>query len=622
MTLVLSRKTGRARRAFLRDERSARSLVRVVRKTFKAEAAAVRRAAGGTSWEQALTGAISAVDQKRWIRTLEIIYTEAAASDIWKDTQEALGVTTDDDPRQVVLNHVGPAISTKAAGIRQTTINSLRRLERPPLKASEGGLMRRAAAGLYQKFGRNRAARIAITETLQAAATVQHLAAKSVAKITQATIMKVWESVGDGVVRETHIVAHGQRRLLDEPFDVGFAMLDHPRDPYGPAEEVANCRCWTVHEKVGGASEETGAVTFQPERPGDFDPRFERLSAARAEMAEADIARPGILERFRERRTYRKIMDRNEAGVGDDIWASLDEAATLKFKPPPGGAPETAWKRSVMQRQGEKLAAEFDDEFLALAEHQLRNTGAAYSEFTNAAGSFVPIEENIAANLTKTWATTSGDGNRMSLSLQRRLAKFFDSDWPPPGYQLTDYSLEGIEKVLIAEGGGPTEISRVLDAFIRNVYDDTQALLRSVSDDALGVDAWPMFRGGDFGNLSMRMESVVENAVKPAARQVPLSEFRMNILDEDLFQFFDDFHMNPGSSFSLDAEKANEFAADLSGSSWGQVLWGDVPIEKIWSTPFTGPGCLSESEMIVAAGTTPDEFTFGFWRHFAEAGGF
>jgi uncharacterized protein with gpF-like domain len=47
-------------------------------------------------------------------------------------------------------------------------------------------------------------------------------------------------------VRQTHLIADGQVRRIDEPFVVGSARLMYPGDESGPPEEVINCHCVTI----------------------------------------------------------------------------------------------------------------------------------------------------------------------------------------------------------------------------------------------------------------------------------------------------------------------------------------------------------------------------------------
>ncbi len=52
--------------------------------------------------------------------------------------------------------------------------------------------------------------------------------------------IKIWVTVGDGNVRDSHAMVDGQERDLNQPFDNG---LMYPGDPSGSADEVINCRC-------------------------------------------------------------------------------------------------------------------------------------------------------------------------------------------------------------------------------------------------------------------------------------------------------------------------------------------------------------------------------------------
>jgi hypothetical protein len=54
---------------------------------------------------------------------------------------------------------------------------------------------------------------------------------------------KIWDSRDDDKVRPAHVAADGQRRPLNQPFNVaGFPMM-YPLDPAAPVDLVANCRC-------------------------------------------------------------------------------------------------------------------------------------------------------------------------------------------------------------------------------------------------------------------------------------------------------------------------------------------------------------------------------------------
>lgn len=59
-------------------------------------------------------------------------------------------------------------------------------------------------------------------------------------------LQKMWAATGDSRTRRTHLLAHGQIKLVNEPFEVGVAELMMPLDPAGPPEEVINCRCRSI----------------------------------------------------------------------------------------------------------------------------------------------------------------------------------------------------------------------------------------------------------------------------------------------------------------------------------------------------------------------------------------
>jgi hypothetical protein len=58
---------------------------------------------------------------------------------------------------------------------------------------------------------------------------------------------KEWGATEDDRTRPTHSDANGQRVPVNSAFDVGGAGMDRPGDPSGPAEEVINCRCFTLY---------------------------------------------------------------------------------------------------------------------------------------------------------------------------------------------------------------------------------------------------------------------------------------------------------------------------------------------------------------------------------------
>jgi SPP1 gp7 family putative phage head morphogenesis protein len=95
---------------------------------------------------------------------------------------------------------------------------------------------------IFNDMAKHRAETIARTETGAAYETARYFAFKT-AGITK----KAWLSGGDdGVTRDTHMAADGQKRGIDDFFEVGQARLLHPADHVHGAdhpEELINCRC-------------------------------------------------------------------------------------------------------------------------------------------------------------------------------------------------------------------------------------------------------------------------------------------------------------------------------------------------------------------------------------------
>lgn len=106
----------------------------------------------------------------------------------------------------------------------------------------------RRVAELYDGWKGSRAATIARTEVARALNYGVHWHAREIAQKYGLRIVKQWSAVNDSRTRYTHALAHGQKRLLDEPFEVGGALLMHPGDPSGPPQETVNCRCVEVLE--------------------------------------------------------------------------------------------------------------------------------------------------------------------------------------------------------------------------------------------------------------------------------------------------------------------------------------------------------------------------------------
>lgn len=61
--------------------------------------------------------------------------------------------------------------------------------------------------------------------------------------LLRGTTFKSWQSRLDYRVRDSHIIAHGQRVPIDDMFQVGGYELEYPGDDRAPIGEWINCRC-------------------------------------------------------------------------------------------------------------------------------------------------------------------------------------------------------------------------------------------------------------------------------------------------------------------------------------------------------------------------------------------
>lgn len=75
---------------------------------------------------------------------------------------------------------------------------------------------------------------------------------------------KVWLAAVDHRTRSSHLAADGLRVPLDEKFQVGLVLMDHPGDPAGGASQVINCRCTMLFERLPSTGVEDGGL-IEPE---------------------------------------------------------------------------------------------------------------------------------------------------------------------------------------------------------------------------------------------------------------------------------------------------------------------------------------------------------------------
>lgn len=130
------------------------------------------------------------------------------------------------------------------ADVQQTTRDQLAASIKDGLEAGEPmrDIVKRVKTDVFSDSSKERARNIARTETTNALGAGAHEARKELASEGVVT-GKEWFATFDGLTRDSHLSADGQRRGVDEPFDVGGESARWPGDPNLSAKQRINCRC-------------------------------------------------------------------------------------------------------------------------------------------------------------------------------------------------------------------------------------------------------------------------------------------------------------------------------------------------------------------------------------------
>jgi hypothetical protein len=167
---------------------------------------------------------------------------------------------------------------------------------------------------------------------------------------------------------------------------------------------------------------------------------------------------------------------------------------------------------------------------------------------------------DVVSSLVRAWATTSNDDYPLSLAIQEVAKKLFEiensAEWSKP------HSKETADKTkdLVAR------FTPALEAFLKAQYDATQAMFKE-----RGISEVKVYRGM-YG---------VAGSDKP-----PINGGEVVLISRPL------------SSWSTSEDMAEEFSLGEDAVLFSATF----PVEKVFATPFTGIGCLSESEFVLLAG--------------------
>lgn len=164
-----------------------------------------------------------------------------------QDEDDELGITPTEIADQVMFEWIRTEGVQKVTQIVGTTQTDLQKVISSGIQdgASEKEIAKRIRA-VAPSISGTRSDTIARTETHAAANT----SALATAKATGLNLVKEWAAAEDERTRKAHDDADGQRRELDEPFNVGGEELNRPGDPNGRAANVINCRCAVLYVVV------------------------------------------------------------------------------------------------------------------------------------------------------------------------------------------------------------------------------------------------------------------------------------------------------------------------------------------------------------------------------------
>lgn len=104
----------------------------------------------------------------------------------------------------------------------------------------------------------NRAVTVARTESIGALNAGRTDSFRAVADTLGGDFVQVWVATLDNRTRDAHLNADGTTAPVGEPFTVDGEDLMFPGDPSGSAENIINCRCSTLLERVGEHTDMSG----------------------------------------------------------------------------------------------------------------------------------------------------------------------------------------------------------------------------------------------------------------------------------------------------------------------------------------------------------------------------
>ena len=189
------------------------------------------------------------------------------------------------------------------------------------------------------------------------------------------------------------------------------------------------------------------------------------------------------------------------------------------------------------------------------------------------------------------WASTSSDQSPESLIMQQQAAELF-------GEPVNDYLANQIETY--TESAQIESLNDFVDKWDRHFYDGNR-------------EPEAQRRLGDWAEQRKTILQAMYDTTQQRLRDAgfgpedTITLYRGVKLPKYDYEFYNTgeqmlVHGNPLESWTVDAAMAGEFMRNVSRSQVGYLLAMEVPVERIFSTAFTGLGCWEEGEMVLLGG--------------------
>jgi len=222
----------------------------------------------------------------------------------------------------------------------------------------------------------------------------------------------------------------------------------------------------------------------------------------------------------------------------------------------------------------------------------------------------------FAQHFVDQWANTSNDHETDSLMVQEVVKKVFNLEDSATVDTFKNFDdIQAVQKKAEARLNVNPPLEKALTAFVKAQYANTQAYFaskgitevvvsRGMNHPELAEDLKD-YRFGHFDRMTDNEE--IELQGDPERND----DIVGNITEEEFDKFVPEgvltvsMKMRPLSSFSVNRFVANGFrTSDGSQGSKdiGVFLSAKIPVARIFSTPFTGVGCLKEEEFVVLGG--------------------